>query len=97
MIEQKQGHHHKQTNSRPMRGEEMTQQPPGWGEGGWVGGWGEEQQGTDVYSSVISAQLYTKHGFALKAVTNERDDVSERGATGPPPPHTHTYKINSKS
>ena len=24
MIEQKQGHHHKQTNSRPMRGEEVT-------------------------------------------------------------------------
>lgn len=73
MIEQKQGHHHKQTNSQPMRGEEMTQQPPGWGGGGW----GAEQQGTDVYSSVISAQLYTKHGFALKAVTSERDDVSE--------------------
>lgn len=73
MIEQKQGHHHKQTNSQPMRGEEMTQQPPGW----VGGGGGAEQQGTDVYSSVISAQLYTKHGFASKAVTSERDDVSE--------------------
>lgn len=51
MIEQKQGHHHKQTNSQPMRGECMTQQPP-WGEdsGGWAGA---EQLGTDVCSSAL--------------------------------------------
>lgn len=38
------------------------------------------------------SQLYTKHGYALKAVTGERDEVNERGLHFPTKP-TQVLKL----
>lgn len=63
MIEQKRGHHHKQTNSQPMRGEEVAVNNRG---GGGVRQTAFTEE-TDAYSSSRSAQLDAKHGRASKA------------------------------
>lgn len=76
MIEQKRGHHHKQTNSRPMK------------RGIWMQKNGGAVRNSDAYSSALSrSQLYTKTRLRpAKAVTRERDDVSERGLHFPTDP-----------
>lgn len=78
MIEQKQGHHHKQTNSQPMRGEEMTQQPPGWG----------GQSSRELMCTAASSQLSSTLNMALPQRLSQVSAMMSvnEGLRVPPPP-----------